>query len=136
MSTVSIIEVKTPDQLKQFVRFPMDLYKNNPYYVPSFINDEINIWNADENPALQYSEAKQYLAYRNDKIVGRIAVLINHKEEKELGIRKVRFGWIDFIDDEEVSRLCFKKQLTTPEKKILIRLKAQWGSPILTKQEC
>jgi hypothetical protein len=104
MSEVSILEVKTPNELKQFVKFPMDLYKNNPYYVPSFIKDELNVWNPQENPALQYSEAKQFLAWKNNKIVGRIAVIINHKEEKELGIRKVRFGWIDFIDDKEVSK--------------------------------
>ncbi len=104
MSEVSILEVKTPNELKQFVRFPMDLYKNNPYYVPSFIKDEINVWNPQENPALQYSEAKQFLAWKNNKLVGRIAVMINHKEEKELGIRKVRFGWIDFIDDQKVSK--------------------------------
>jgi hypothetical protein len=104
MSEVSILEVKTPNELKQFVKFPMDLYKNNPYYVPSFIKDELNVWNSQENPALQYSEAKQFLAFKNSKIVGRIAVIINHKEEKELGIRKVRFGWIDFIDDKEVSK--------------------------------
>lgn len=103
MSDVSIREVKTAPQLKEFVHFPMELYKGNPYYVPSFIKDEINVWNKDENPALQYSEAKQFLAYKNNRIVGRIAVMINRKEEKELGIRKVRFGWIDFIDDREVS---------------------------------
>lgn len=104
MSEVSILEVKTPNELKQFVKFPMDLYKNNPYYVPSFVKDELNVWNSQENPALQYSEAKQFLAWKDKKIVGRIAVIINHKEEKELDIRKVRFGWIDFIDDKEVSK--------------------------------
>jgi hypothetical protein len=104
MSEVSILEVKTPNELKQFVKFPMDLYKNNPYYVPSFVKDELNVWNSQENPALQYSEAKQFLAWKDKKIVGRIAVIINRKEEKELGIRKVRFGWIDFIDDKEVSK--------------------------------
>ncbi|MCY0977797.1 GTP cyclohydrolase [Chryseobacterium wangxinyae] len=104
MSEVSILEVKTPAELKQFVRLPMDLYKNNPYYVPSFIKDELNVWNSQENPALQYSEAKQFLAYKNNKVVGRIAAIINRKEEKELGLKKVRFGWIDFIDDEKVSK--------------------------------
>ncbi|KUJ54785.1 N-acetyltransferase [Chryseobacterium aquaticum] len=104
MSAVSVLEVKTPNELKLFVKFPMDLYKNNPYYVPSFIKDEIKVWDAKENPALDYSEAKQFLAWKDKKVVGRIAVIINHKEEKELGIRKVRFGWIDFIDDREVSK--------------------------------
>lgn len=56
------------------------------------------------NPALAYSEAKQFLAYKDDEIVGRIAVMINHKEAQELGIEKVRFGWLDFIDDEAVSK--------------------------------
>lgn len=104
MSEVSILEVKTPAELKQFVKFPMDLYKNNPYYVPSFIKDEINVWDPKQNPALQYSEAKQFLAWKDSKVVGRIAVIINRKEEKELGIKKVRFGWIDFIDNTEVSK--------------------------------
>jgi GNAT superfamily N-acetyltransferase len=109
MSKVSILEVKTADQLKKFVKFPMDLYKNNPYYVPSFIKDEFKIWDVKENPALNYSEAKQYLALKDNKVVGRIAVMINHKEEKELGIAKVRFGWIDFIDDKEVSAALIQK---------------------------
>lgn len=103
MSKVSIFEVKTADDLKKFVKFPMELYKDSPYFVPSFINDEINIWNPKENPALNYSQAKQFLAVKNGKVAGRIAAIINRKEEKELGIKKVRFGWIDFIDDKEVS---------------------------------
>lgn len=109
MSNVSILEVKNTDQLKKFVKFPMDLYKNNPYYVPSFIKEEMKIWDPKENPALNYSESKQFLALKDDKIVGRIAVIINHKEEKELGIKKVRFGWIDFIDDVEVSTALIQK---------------------------
>jgi hypothetical protein len=88
-----------------------------------------------ENPALQYSEAKQFLAYKNDKIVGRIALMINHKEERTRD-KKVRFGWIDFIDDEKVSQALIKKQLSTPKKKTSERLKDQWVSPILIKQEC
>lgn len=111
MSKVSILEVKNQNELKQFVMFPMDLYKNNPYYVPSFIKDEMKIWDAKENPALNYSESKQYLAYKDKKVVGRIAVMINHKEEKELGIKKVRFGWIDFIDDREVSEALIQKAI-------------------------
>jgi hypothetical protein len=58
----------------------------------------------EENPALSYSVAKQFLAYKNDKIVGRIAVMINNKEAQELGVKKVRFGWLDFIDDQQVSK--------------------------------
>lgn len=133
MSKISVIEVKTTDQLKQFVRFPMDLYKNNPYYVPSFINDEISIWNPAENPAMQYSEAKQFLAFKDTTIVGRIAVMINHKEERELGIRKVRFGWIDFIDDREVSKALIDTVIAYAKEKSIEKIEGPMGFTNLDK---
>lgn len=133
MSKVSVIEVKTTDQLKQFVRFPMDLYRDNPYYVPSFINDEINIWNPSENPAMQYSEAKQFLAYKENKIVGRIAVMINHKEERELGISKVRFGWIDFTDDPEVSKALIDTAIEYAREKKISKIEGPMGFTNLDK---
>ncbi|PTT74665.1 MULTISPECIES: GNAT family N-acetyltransferase [unclassified Chryseobacterium] len=133
MSEISVIEVKNSEQLKQFVRFPMDLYKNNPYYVPSLINDEIKIWSTKENPALQYSEAKQFLAYKNSKVVGRIALMINHKEERELGIRKVRFGWIDFIDDEKVSQALIGKAVEYAKEKNIGKIEGPMGFTNLDK---
>jgi len=133
MSEISVIEVKNSEQLKQFVRFPMDLYKNNPYYVPSLINDEIKIWSPKENPALQYSEAKQFLAYKNNKVVGRIALMINHKEERELGIRKVRFGWIDFIDDEKVSQALIGKAVEYAKEKNIGKIEGPMGFTNLDK---
>lgn len=133
MSKVSVLEVRTRDDLKKFVKFPMELYKGNPYYVPSFINDEINIWNPAENPALQYSESKQYIAYKDHKIVGRIAVIINHKEEKELGIRKVRFGWIDFINDPEVSEALIQKAIDYAKEKNIDKIEGPMGFTNLDK---
>lgn len=133
MSEVSILEVKTPNELKQFVKFPMDLYRNSPYYVPSFIKDELNVWNPQENPALQYSEAKQYLALKDQKVVGRIAVIINHKEEKELGIRKVRFGWIDFIDDREVSKALIDTVISYAKQHEIDKIEGPMGFTNLDK---
>lgn len=133
MSEISIFEVKTQDDLNQFVKFPMDLYKNNPFFVPSFINDEKNIWNPDENPALKYSEAKKFLAQRNGKTVGRIAVIINHKEEKELGIKKVRFGWIDFIDDTEVSKALIDTAINFAKEKQISMIEGPMGFTNLDK---
>lgn len=104
MENVVIKQVITENDLMKFIKFPMELYKNNPNYVPPLINEEKNIWKKEENPALSYSVAKQFLAYKNDKIVGRIAVMINNKEAQGLGVKKVRFGWLDFIDDQEVSK--------------------------------
>lgn len=133
MSEISIFEVKTQDDLNQFVKFPMDLYKNNPFFVPSFINDEKNIWNPEENPALKYSEAKKFLAQKNGKTVGRIAVIINHKEEKELGIKKVRFGWIDFIDDIEVSKALIDTAINFAKEKQINMIEGPMGFTNLDK---
>lgn len=133
MSKVSVIEVKNQNELKQFVRFPMDLYKNNPYYVPSFIKDEFKIWDPKENPALKYSESRQFLALKDNKVVGRIAVIINHKEEQELGIRKVRFGWIDFIDDKEVSKALIQKAIDYAKENGVDKIEGPMGFTNLDK---
>ncbi len=117
MAEVIIREVKTEKELMAFIRFPMRLYRDNPYFVPPLIQDEKDIWNPKENPALQYSEARQFLAFKNDEVVGRIALIINHKEAQELNIHKVRFGWIDFIDDREVSKALIQKAIDFAKEK-------------------
>lgn len=104
MSEISIKEVISEADLNQFIRFPMELYKNNKNYVPPLIKEEKNVWNPVENAALSYSEAKKFLVLKNNKVAGRIAVIINRKEVEELDIKKVRFGWLDFINDYEVSK--------------------------------
>lgn len=133
MSEVQIRQVTTEKQLLDFIKFPMELYKNNQNFVPSLINDEKNIWNPKENPALAYSEAKQFLAYKNDKIVGRIAVMVNHKEAKELGIEKVRFGWLDFINDEEVSKALIDEAIKFAQEKNLKKIEGPMGFTNLDK---
>lgn len=133
MSKVSVIEVKNQAELKQFVRFPMDLYKNNPYYVPSFIKDEFKVWDAKDNPALNYSKSRQFLALKDNKVVGRIAVIINHKEEQELGIRKVRFGWIDFIDDKEVSKALIQQAIDYAKENGIDKIEGPMGFTNLDK---
>lgn len=133
MSEISVIEVKTSKDLMNFIKFPMELYKNNENYVPSLINEEKNIWNPSENPALGYSEAKQFLAYKNGKIVGRIAIMINHKEEKELGISKVRFGWLDFIDDLEVSKALIDTAISFAKEKNINKIEGPMGFTNLDK---
>lgn len=133
MSEVQIRQVTTEKQLLDFIKFPMELYKNNQNFVPSLINDEKNIWNPKENPALAYSEAKQFLAYKNDKIVGRIAAMVNHKEAKELGIEKVRFGWLDFINDEEVSKALIDEAIKFAQEKNLKKIEGPMGFTNLDK---
>ena len=133
MSEIQIIQVNNEKQLSDFIKFPMELYKNNQNYVPSLINDEKNIWNPKENPALAYSEAKQFLAYKNNKLAGRIAVMINYKEAKELGIEKVRFGWLDFIDDEEVSKALINEAIKFAQEKNIKKIEGPMGFTNLDK---
>lgn len=133
MSAIFIKEVKSDNELMEFIRFPMDLYKNNKNFVPSLIADEKQIWNKKENPALQYSEARQFLAYKNGKIAGRIAVIINKKEEAELGIRKVRFGWIDFIDDGEVSKALIETAVNFAKENNISKIEGPMGFTNLDK---
>lgn len=133
MPNITVKEVKTVSELEEFVHFPMELYKNNKNYVPPLINDEKKIWDAKENPALLYSEAKQFLAYKESRVAGRIAVMINHKEEQELGIRKVRFGWIDFIDDLDVSKALLGKAVDYAKEKNISKIEGPMGFTNLDK---
>ncbi len=133
MSQISTIEVKSENDLKNFIQFPMELYKNNENYVPPLIKDEKNIWNPKENGALQHSEAKQFLAYKDGKIVGRIAIMLNHKEEEDLGIKKIRFGWLDFIDDYEVSKTLIDLAINFAKEKNIRLIEGPMGFTNLDK---
>ena len=133
MSDIKVKQVLNSSDLELFIKFPMELYKGNPYYVPPLINEEKSIWVKEENPALQYSEAAQFLAYKGKNIVGRIAVMINHKEEKELGIRKVRFGWLDFIDDIEVSKALINTTIEYAKSKGISKIEGPMGFTNLDK---
>lgn len=133
MSDIKIKEVKTDGELMDFIKFPMDLYANNDNYVPPLIKEEKNVWNPAENAALDFSDFKRYLAYKNNKVVGRIAVLINYKEVKELGAEKVRFGWLDFIDDFEVSKALINKAIEFAVEKKMKMIEGPMGFTNLDK---
>ena len=100
--SVEIIKVENSKQLKTFIRFNYELYKENPYSVPDLYEDTINTLHKDRNAAFEFCEADYFLAYRNGKVVGRIAAIINHRANEKWGRKTARFGWVDFIDDNEV----------------------------------
>ena len=106
MSTENIIisRVSSKKEMKEFVRFNYELYKDNPYAVPDLLEDTLDTFNKKKNPAFRFCEAEWFLARRNGKIVGRICAIINHKANEQWNQKTVRFGWIDFIDDREVSK--------------------------------
>jgi GNAT superfamily N-acetyltransferase len=101
--TLEIIEVRTKRELKTFIDFPYKLYRNSPYWVPPIKMDEANTLRKDKNPAFDHCEARYWLAKRDGKVVGRIAGIVNKLFIEKWKKRQVRFGWIDFVDDLEVS---------------------------------
>lgn len=92
----------TKSNLKKYTKFGIDLYKDNAYYVPPLIMDDVETLSPDKNPAFDYCKAKSWMAYRDGKPVGRITGIINTVVNERTGSRDLRFGFLDFIDDEEV----------------------------------
>ena len=108
MSSIQIKRVETKKDLKRFIEFHYDLYKGNPYDVPNLYSDEVNTLSKNKNAAFDFCEAEYFLALKEGKIVGRVAAIINHKANEKWKKKDVRFGWIDFIDDIDVSRALFE----------------------------
>ena len=107
MAQVTIKKVENKAQMKQFIRFNYELYKENKYSVPDLYEDMLDTF-SDKNAAMDFCEAVYFLAYKDNKIVGRIAGIINNKANHTWNLKAVRFGYIDFIDDEEVSQALIK----------------------------
>lgn len=114
MSKIIIKEAKTLSDMRKFIRFNYELYKNNPYSVPDLYEDMLETF-SERNAAMEFCATKYFLAYKNDKLVGRVAGIINRRANDTWSERAVRFGWIDFIDDLDVS-------------KALIEAVAEWGA--------
>jgi len=106
---VTLREALSKFDLKKFVKFPFSLYKDSKYWVPPIIADEMETFNKDKNPAFKNADAQFFLAYKNDKLVGRVVAITNWLEVNDQKIRKMRFGWFDFIDDPEVSKALLDK---------------------------
>lgn len=101
--SVEIKKVTTKSELKRFIRFNYEFYKDNPYSVPDLYDDMLNTFSPKKNAAFEFCEADYFLALRDGKIVGRVAAIINRRANETWNRKTVRFGWIDFIDDMEVS---------------------------------
>ncbi len=106
-TAVTVREVLTKRDLRRFVDFPNQLYKDSPYFVPAMYSDDIDDWDPKKNPAFEYCESRCWLAERDGKIVGRIGAILSHKSNKTWGTNRMRFTQVDFIDDETVSAALF-----------------------------
>jgi ribosomal protein S18 acetylase RimI-like enzyme len=104
---VEIREVSGKSDLKKFVEFPFSIYKNSRNWVPPLLMDEYHTLRKEKNPAFEYCEAKYWLAFKDGRLAGRIAGIVNHRYIEKWGNKYARFGWLDFIDDAEVVQALF-----------------------------
>ncbi len=104
---LTVKEVRTKKENKQFITFPDRLYAASPYYVPSFKGDEYSDWDPKKNPAFSYSEVKRFLAFKDGELVGRIGAILSHRANEKWGENRMRFTAVDFVDDKEVSAALF-----------------------------
>ncbi len=114
MSSVEIRKVNAKKDLDAFIQFHYDLYRGNEYDAPNLYSDELHTLSKDRNAAFEFCEAEYFLAIRDNRVVGRVAGIINHRANERWQRNAVRFGWIDFIDDTDVS-------------KALLEAVANWG---------
>ena len=105
---ITIKKVETSKELKQFIRFNYEMYKDNPYSVPDLYDDMLNTFSRKKNAAFEFCEADYFLAYKDGKLVGRVAAIMNNRANETWNKKEVRFGWIDFIDDTKVSDALLK----------------------------
>ena len=127
VNNISVEPVKTRRQLRRFARFNVHLYKGNPYSVPDLIGDTINSFTPSRNAAFEFCEAQPFLALKDGKVVGRVAAIINHKANDVWGVKTVRFGWIDFIDDIRVTEAMLDAVAAWGRERGMDRLEGPFG---------
>ena len=106
---ITIKEAISTKDLEAFVKFPFELYKDSDNWVPPIIKQEMETFNKKTNPIFNDAEASFFLAYKNNEIVGRVAAIINWLEVNQQKQKKMRFGWFDVIDDNEVTKALLEK---------------------------
>jgi GNAT superfamily N-acetyltransferase len=130
---VTIKVVQNSKDLEAFVRFPFSLYQNNPYWVPPLIKEEIETLDPKVNPVYQNADARFFLAYKGETLVGRIAAMVNWIEVNQVGKNKVRFGWYDTVDELAVSKILLEQVVAFAKEHKLTRVEGPMGFSNLDK---
>ncbi len=131
---VQIIEVLSKKDKKRFFKFPVDLYRDCDYFVPSLIADEMDTFNPEHNPAFAYSESRLWIAERNGKVVGRIGAILNKAANQKENSRQLRFTRYDFVDDFEVSKALFDTVVAWARQLGMTELRGPLGFSNLDQQ--
>ncbi|MDY3978759.1 MAG: hypothetical protein SOZ00_01920 [Tidjanibacter sp.] len=131
---LQIREITSKKDKKRFFKFPIELYKHNPYFVPVLLFDEMSEFNPKENGAFAYAECRMWLAERDGKVVGRIAGILNNAYNEKKSVKQMRFSRFDFIDDREVSAALFQKIVDYAHEKGMNEIIGPIGFSDLDKQ--
>ena len=107
--SVEIRPVKTRRELRRFVNFPEKLYRDNPYYIPPLVFDQMDTLDPKKGAAQEFCDSVLYMAFKDGEMVGRVAAIVNHKANEQWNHKEVRFGWYDFIEDPEVAKALMDK---------------------------
>ncbi|MBP3202136.1 MAG: N-acetyltransferase [Bacteroidales bacterium] len=134
--SVTIKIVRSKKELKEFVKFPLKLYKDCPYYVPSLYMDEMSTLDAKKNPMARYAQFRLYLAYKNGALAGRVAAIVNTLANESWKHAEVRFGWMDFIDDREVSRALIEAVIAFGKEKGMTSISGPLGFTDFDNEGC
>lgn len=130
--SIQIVKVENHRQLKKFVEFPLKLYKGNAHWVPALEGDEYDTFNPARNGAYDFCESDCFLAFRGNKTVGRVAAIINYKADDAKHL--VRFGWLDFIEDEEVLKALMDTVAEWGRQRGRTEMRGPWGFTDMDKE--
>ena len=133
---VTIKQVQSRRDLRRFVKFPLELYKDCPYFVPSLFSDEMTALDPEKNPMGNYSLSARFLAYKDGKLAGRVAAIINRIANEHWKQAEVRFGWIDFIDDREVSQALIEAVIAFGKAHGMTRISGPLGFTDFDNEGC
>ena len=133
---IVIKTVESRKELKAFIRFPLDLYKDCPYYVPNLTMDEMNTLDPSKNPMGKYADSRKFLAYKDGKIVGRVIAIVNRIANEKWKHAEVRFGWMDFIDDKEVSRALLEAVIAFGKEQGMTQISGPLGFTDFDNEGC
>ncbi len=133
---VTVKAVESRKELRAFVKFPLELYKDCPYFVPGLYMDEMKTLDPEKNPMGKYSVSRKFLAYKDGKLAGRIMAIVNHIANRDWNHQEVRFGWVDFIDDKEVSKALLEAVVAFGKEHGMTRLSGPLGFTDFDSEGC
>lgn len=133
MNEITIKEVSTRRELRRFIKFPNQLFRDVEAYVPPLMGDEIKLL-TDKNPSLEHSECRLWLAYRNGKVAGRVAGIVNKLVNEHWNKKAVRFGWFDFVEDIEVCKALLDKVIAFGKERGLDQIDGPLGFNDMDKE--